>query len=59
MKLAEEPGSFTGLKQEEMTTETDKGKSYQHKSKVLHLGLKENEPEYKPGYTRRKEQDCN
>lgn len=25
-----------------MTSETDKGKSYQHKSKVLHLGLKEN-----------------
>ena len=27
-----------------MTIETDKGKSYQPKSKVLHLDLKENEP---------------
>lgn len=26
-----------------MTIETDKGKSYQPKSKVLHLDLKENE----------------
>ena len=33
-----------GLKQEEMTIETDEGKSYQPRSKVLRLGLKENKP---------------
>lgn len=27
-----------------MTTETYKGQSHQHKSRVRHLGLKENEP---------------